>query len=86
MRRRNRVTIQFIVDDIYVFEAACIATVKVDKDGYEILDETYCKDIEDIEDVELIEVLAEDYNENDIPSEDEITEEDIQEIIKISLT
>ena len=85
MRRRNKVTIQFIVEDIYIFSASCIATVKVDEDGYEIIDEGYCRDIEDLEDIELVEILSDNHDEDDIPNEDEVTEDDIQEIIKISL-
>ncbi|WP_297630411.1 hypothetical protein [uncultured Clostridium sp.] len=86
MKSRNRVTIQFIVEEIYVFSASCIATVKVDKDCYEIIDENYCKDIEDLEDIELVEILVDNYDDEEVPSEDDITEDYIQEIIKISLT
>ncbi|MGL4848474.1 MAG: hypothetical protein ACRC28_06035 [Clostridium sp.] len=85
MISRREVKIQFIVEERFIFSATCIATVKVDSDELEIIDEGYLKDIEDLDQIEFVEVTSGKYNEEDIPSEEDIQEDDIEEIISISL-
>lgn len=82
MIRRKRVTIAFIVNEIYLFQGSCSAEVSLDRNG-EIMDETICDYIEDLEDVEFIEVLADKYNPSLIPNEGEITESDIERVYNI---
>lgn len=86
MISRNKVRIQFIIDDIYVFTGLCVATVKTDEWRQEILDTEFCEDIEELEEVEFVESISEDYDENDVPFEEDIRAEDITEIISVSLT
>ena len=86
MISRNKVRIQFIVVDIYVFTGLCIGTVKTDEWRQELLDTEFCEDIEELEEVEFVEVLSDDYEEDDIPLEEDITEDSIGEIISVSLT
>ncbi|MGL4874151.1 MAG: hypothetical protein ACRC30_05820 [Clostridium sp.] len=85
MISRREVKIQFIVEERFIFSATCIATVKVDSDELEIIDEGFLKDIEDLDQVEFVETIGGKCREEDIPLEEDIQEEDIEEIISILL-
>ncbi|MGL5647817.1 MAG: hypothetical protein ACRDDY_08195 [Clostridium sp.] len=85
MISRRVVKIQFVVKEIFIFSATCIGTVKVDSNELEVIDEEYLKDIEDLDQVEFVEVITPNYDEEDIPLEEDVIESDIEEVISIAL-
>lgn len=82
MWKRKRVSITFLVG-VFKFQARCSGLVNVTADN-ELL-ENYIEDIEDVEDVEFLEAIVQDYTEDDIPSEGEISESDVGEVLYVSI-
>lgn len=80
MWKRKWVTVYFIVDD-FKFRGRTCASVNINNDG-ELIEE-YIEDPEDLEDVEFVESLINDYNDEDIPKEDELTDENLVNIVGV---
>jgi hypothetical protein len=83
MWKRRRIKIVFTVNRRYKFAYNCSATVNINSSGELI--EYICEDIEDLEDVEFLETIGPEYEDDEIPNEADITEEDIYEVKQIYL-
>ena len=81
MWKRKRIKILLIVGGKYKFLGTCSATVSINSN--EELLENYCKEIEDLEDVEFVEIIGKEDGCEEIPSELQITDSDIEEIINV---
>lgn len=82
MWRRQWVGVIFIVKG-FKFRGRTLAVVNIDEDG-ELIDD-YLMYPENLEDVEFVEPICKKFNEADIPNEDDLTEDDLYDIIGISI-
>lgn len=80
MWRRQWVTVIFIVHG-FIFQGRTCASVNVDSQGELI--ENYIEDPEYLEDVEFVDALHNDYHEEDIPKAEDLTDENLEDIIYV---
>lgn len=82
MRTRKRIRIVFIIDDKFIYSAFCSASISINSND-ELLEENYCEDIEDLEYLEFIDFVKSEYENDQLPSELDITSSDITQILEI---
>lgn len=82
MWRRQWVTVIFIVDG-FIFQGRTCASVNIDSHGE--LMENHIEDPEYLENVEFVKSLHSDYKDEDIPKAEDLTDEDLEDIIYVYL-